>query len=69
MAKTFDTRLAEQNNGSSWRDCNDAGLGHRWRHGVTTGPHPVFVFWRCLRCPVSTRGLQGRRPRPFLKER
>lgn len=49
MGPTIDRRLQQQNEQSSWRDCNDAGLPHRWV------PEQVPNWWRCVRCPVTTR--------------
>ncbi len=45
-------RLAEQNNGQSWRDCNEAGLVHRM---VLSTAVVGATYWRCTRCPVGVR--------------
>lgn len=48
--------LHEQNNGASWRDCNAAGMKHRWFARHSTGYH---VYWGCQRCPVDTMTVTG----------
>jgi hypothetical protein len=55
----LDDRLRAQNEGASWRDCVAAGLGHLW---VRSHETEDATYWRCRRCPVDTRTLQGRVP-------
>lgn len=61
----IDARLAEQNNGQTWRDCNTAGLAHRW---VEEQRIDGATYYRCTRtsCPVRVRETGERRPRPVL---
>lgn len=59
--------LQEQNNAPSWRDCNGAGLKHRWRlsHTLDDG----VTYWLCTRgsCAVGTRTTSPyARPRNML---
>ena len=70
----YDVLLAEQNTGTSWRDCNAAGIPHRWVPEieiVPDGPGPIISYWSCRRCPVRTRksiGVSSRSvPQPFLR--
>ena len=61
MNLNIDQRLRLQNDGHSWRDCNDAGLPHRWV------ADQVDLYWRCTRCPVATRHEHdGFKPYSFL---
>lgn len=54
-------QLRDQNNGTSWLDCNAHGLPHRWQ------VDQVPAYWRCLRCPVGTRTeSHATPPRRFL---
>jgi hypothetical protein len=55
--------LAAQNTGSAWLDCNAADRPHRWRRDIVTGDRQ---WWRCARCPVSTRTHVEARPGVFL---
>ncbi len=48
----IDVRLAEQNNGTSWRDCERAGLRHRWREHLWVSRETGRHWWHCTRCPV-----------------
>lgn len=71
---TYDDQLKAQNEGLSWRDCNDAGLPHRWEpvQEVHTGaPGSTRSYWHCTRCPVRTvkrRPISSRsKPDPFLR--
>lgn len=49
----LDDRLKDQNNGTSWLDCNmrTHPRPHRWIAEQAHGPR---VYWRCSDCPVST---------------
>lgn len=61
MGPTIDQRLAQQNDGVSWRDCNEAGMAHLWLRDQ------VPNYWRCARCPVATRHEEdGFKPLGFL---
>lgn len=57
--------LWEQNNAPSWRDCNAAGLPHRWEYAHATAD---ASWWHCARrsCPVSTRTGRYSRPSVYL---
>lgn len=67
--RDLDARLARQNNVTGWVDCNAVDLPHRWVPGATatTAPGPVFFWYRCTRCPVSTRYTAGKAPARFLR--
>lgn len=49
----IDERLKDQNNGASWRDCNEAGMPHRWKLSTMLSDG-TSASYRCTRCPVTT---------------
>ena len=50
-------RLRDQNNGTSWRTCEDRGIPHGLNEPVVRIDRDGIVseFRQCRRCPVSIR--------------